>query len=63
MLTRHAGGDSLTPDAWLAAAPRHEGSWWPAWNDWLNARSGKPAQPPRMGDAVADAPGQYVLQK
>jgi polyhydroxyalkanoate synthase len=45
----------------------HAGSWWPAWQQWLAARSGAPVAPPRMGGGkfkpVDDAPGQYVLKK
>ena len=67
MLTRAAGGHPLAPDAWLAAAPEVQGSWWPAWQQWLAAHSGAPAKPPRMGMAknppLADAPGSYVLVK
>jgi polyhydroxyalkanoate synthase len=55
------------PDRWLDEAPRQEGSWWPAWREWLRARSGDPVKPPRMGlpgkRPVADAPGRYVLEK
>jgi polyhydroxyalkanoate synthase len=55
------------PDRWLAEAPRAEGSWWPAWHEWLRERSGAPVGPPRMGlpgaDRLDDAPGRYVLEK
>ena len=65
--TRPAGGTYMAPDDWLATAPHVEGSWWPAWRDWLLARSGKPVAPPHMGargyKPLADAPGQYVLEK
>ena len=65
--TRPAGGNYMAPDDWLAAAPTVEGSWWPAWQEWLKARSGKPVAPPHMGargyKALADAPGEYVLEK
>jgi polyhydroxyalkanoate synthase len=56
----------VDPDAWLALAPRHEGSWWPEWVRWLGAHSGALAPPPPMGAAaagyppLADAPGRYV---
>ena len=67
MLVREAGGVTLPPEEWLESAPRSEGSWWVAWNNWLNAHSGKAVQPPEMGAAnypiVCDAPGEYVLQR
>ena len=55
------------PEAWLAAAKRHEGSWWPDWSAW-NARHAGPLVPARQpGDGklkpLADAPGTYVLVK
>ncbi|GGL64503.1 class I poly(R)-hydroxyalkanoic acid synthase [Wenxinia marina] len=55
---------SLDPEAWKAAAERHEGSWWAKWEAWLAKRSGKmvPARTP--GDEshppLAPAPGTYV---
>ncbi|WP_341895010.1 alpha/beta fold hydrolase [Ferrovibrio terrae] len=57
----------IDPDAWLATAPKHDGSWWPEWLAWLQAASGTPVAPPGMGAAaagyapLADAPGSYVL--
>lgn len=57
------------PEAWVATSPRHEGSWWPAWVAWLDARSGSPVAPPQMGAPSAgytplwNAPGLYVLQE
>jgi len=66
LLTRPAGGAYLAPDEWLAAAPTQAGSWWPAWQQWLAARSGAPVKPPRLGHArykpLAAAPGRYVLE-
>ena len=59
----------LAPEDWLEAAPKQEGSWWPAWQKWLLQHSGKPAKPPAMGAAgkgyavIEDAPGQYVRQR
>lgn len=56
-----------TPEAWFAAQEPVEGSWWPAWSDWLHQRSGPMAPPPPMGCAafpvLCDAPGSYVLQR
>ena len=43
----------IDPEAFLAAAPHKEGSWWPEWVAWLNARSGEPVAPPAMGAAEA----------
>lgn len=55
------------PDTWMANTPIKEGSWWPEWIAWLDARSGKPVVPPRMGAPglvpLGDAPGTYVFQE
>jgi polyhydroxyalkanoate synthase len=65
--SRHAD-KYMDPDAWAAATPKREGSWWPAWQAWLAERSGAKAPPPATGNAKAgyaplyDAPGTYVLQ-
>jgi polyhydroxyalkanoate synthase subunit PhaC len=63
MLERARGAATLAADAWQAAAPQREGSWWPAWQRWLAAHSGSPIKPPRAGRALAAAPGTYVRQK
>ena len=59
--------EPLADDAphWQQQAPRHEGSWWPDWLDWLKARAGarrtvhmslgNSAYPP-----LEEAPGHYV---
>jgi polyhydroxyalkanoate synthase len=67
-MTAHPHDDSyIDPDAWLAATPAREGSWWPAWIGWLAQRSGEPVSPPPLGRAdsafapLDDAPGRYVL--
>jgi polyhydroxyalkanoate synthase len=58
-----------TPDAWLAAAKQHDGSWWPDWDKWAKRHAGKkdiPARTPGTGKpggklkALGDAPGEYV---
>jgi polyhydroxyalkanoate synthase len=56
-----ADGRYVDAPHWREAADLEEGSWWPAWWSWLDARSGEPVAPPKMGTAVADAPGAYVL--
>ncbi|MGH6898806.1 MAG: PHA/PHB synthase family protein [Geminicoccaceae bacterium] len=52
------------PDAWLAGATQHAGSWWPDWGRWLARRAGKkvPARQPGDGKLapIEDAPGSYV---
>jgi polyhydroxyalkanoate synthase len=56
------------PEAWLAATPPREGSWWSAWFDWLKAHSGPPVAPPPLGRpeaglaALGEAPGTYVRE-
>ena len=53
----------ISPDDWAAQAPRHEGSWWVALRDWLQARSSAPVPPPAIDPAqvLCDAPGEYVM--
>jgi poly[(R)-3-hydroxyalkanoate] polymerase subunit PhaC len=62
--------DTLTPEAWLESTPSQAGSWWPVWDRWLGSHSSEARlAPPGVGSAaagyppLADAPGQYVLQK
>ena len=57
----------LAPDAqaWLAVARSVEGSWWPAWTDWLGRHAGPMvAAPCQLGNAeftsIEPAPGRYV---
>jgi polyhydroxyalkanoate synthase len=58
----------IDPEAWRQGAPKADGSWWPAWTEWLDARSGPLEAPPGMGNPakgfapLCDAPGTYVLQ-
>ncbi|SDD82362.1 polyhydroxyalkanoate synthase [Cupriavidus sp. YR651] len=61
--TRPPGAAYRDPDRYLTEAEQHEGSWWPFWQAWLAANSGKlrPARAPEV-NALADAPGQYVLE-
>lgn len=65
--TRRAGDRYVDPDTWLLRAHQQDGSWWPAFADWLSAHSssGRIA-PPQMGAperglmALGPAPGTYV---
>ena len=53
---------------WQETAPRTEGSWWPAWQEWLAKGSSGRVPPPAIGApgkgvvALDDAPGRYVHQ-
>ena len=57
------------PETFSAQAPRKDGSWWPEWVAWLDARSGAAVAPPPVGAPAAgcmplgDAPGTYVLEE
>ena len=57
----------LSPEEWFASTPAEDGSWWPAWQQWLAERSGDKVKPPPLGRpkagyaALCDAPGTYVL--
>jgi len=68
-LERKTGELYVPPEEWQVQAPCIEGSWWLAWVEWLNARSGTPAKPPEIGapkggfPVLEPAPGQYILQR
>lgn len=60
----------VDPETWSATAPSHDGSWWPAWQNWLRTHAGKRGGVPSMGrdilggdtyQPLEDAPGSYVL--
>ncbi len=65
---RAAQGFYAAPEFWAETAQEHQGSWWTAWVDWLDARSSAVGPPPAMGGAekgypvLADAPGTYVRE-
>ena len=52
---------------WLSHAEKKSGSWWPDWAAWLHAHTGDMvpayATSSRKFPALADAPGNYVLEK
>jgi polyhydroxyalkanoate synthase subunit PhaC len=68
LMTRRAGERYMDPDAWVATAPQYQGSWWPAWEQWVRAAgSSGEVDPPELGACeqgfppLCDAPGAYVL--
>jgi polyhydroxyalkanoate synthase len=68
IMTHQEGTRHPDPDTWQASAPTRDGSWWPAWQGWLEGHSSGPAAVPPMGASdggyppLGDAPGAYVLQ-
>jgi polyhydroxyalkanoate synthase len=69
LATRAYDGKYLDPDGYLVGATHHEGSWWPAWHEWLVAHSSALVAPPAMGAGekgyapLGPAPGTYVLER
>lgn len=67
--TKKESDKYIDPETWQTLMPSHEGSWWPAWQDWLAARSNGRVSPPSMGATgrgyppLDNAPGAYVLQE
>lgn len=63
--SRRARGPWLHAERWQQQAELRDGSWWPAWQTWLAARSGTPvrAKPIPADVAIADAPGTFVLKR
>ncbi|EWY36664.1 hydroxyalkanoic acid synthase [Skermanella stibiiresistens SB22] len=56
-----------TPEKWLEAAEKNQGSWWVDWNRWLAEHAGEKVPAPALGSdkhpPLCDAPGTYVLEK
>ncbi|WP_309662742.1 hypothetical protein [Sphingomonas sp.] len=47
---------------WLAAATRHDGSWWPHWTNWLDHHGGGNTLPARaIKNGLEPAPGRYAM--
>jgi polyhydroxyalkanoate synthase len=56
------------PDEWLERAQEHQGSWWPAWTEWLWSHAGGTRKAPTACGTVQyrpiePAPGRYVKQR
>ena len=70
MATRKRGERYIDSDTWLTRAAPGDGSWWPAWVAWLEARSDKErVAPPGIGAPsrglmpLCPAPGVYVHER
>ena len=68
--TRQCGDRYIDSDTWLTRATSGDGSWWPAWVAWLEARSDRErVAPPSMGAPsrglmpLCLAPGVYVHER
>ncbi|MEF8731559.1 MAG: alpha/beta fold hydrolase [Candidatus Accumulibacter meliphilus] len=65
----HEGDRCIDPETWKEKTPTTEGSWWPAWQQWLEAHSSGSEAPPLMGAPekgyapLCDSPGTYVLKE
>jgi polyhydroxyalkanoate synthase len=50
---------------WLESAEEHPGSWWPHWQEWIEAQSAKKVSARHFkdddSDVLGDAPGSYVM--
>ncbi len=64
LATRPARGAWIAADDWERQATEHEGSWWPAWQQWLAGHSSRRRAPARLprGASLGAAPGEYVLK-
>jgi len=64
---RKPGGKYIEPSQWMASTQPEQGSWWPAWNAWLDERTSSKVAPPQLGaprrglKPIREAPGEYVF--
>jgi polyhydroxyalkanoate synthase len=69
MTSCREGERLLDAETWKATATKREGSWWPAWQQWLVEHSTGLAPAPAMGapergyPTLENAPGTYALQQ
>ncbi len=47
-------------DTWQKTIPLHDGSWWPAWQSWLAARSGRRFKPPTIDNPLHPTPQGHM---
>ena len=64
--TRAQGGRTLGAEEWEKETAPQDGSWWVAWDRWLDQLSGMRVAPPPLGipgaPQLCNAPGTYVLE-
>jgi len=69
MAHRPAGTNYIDPENWYLSNPAIDGSWWPAWADWLEQHASASVTPPQTGapkkgyPPMEPAPGTYVLER
>ena len=69
MLDKKRNTKHMSSNNWLEKAPKYEGSWWPAWEQWLvKLSTPEKITATAVSDyqgqkIICDAPGDYVLQK
>jgi polyhydroxyalkanoate synthase len=70
LAVRKHGDRYIDPETWQTVTARQEGSWWPAWQDWLQGHSSGVVAAPQLIGApdrgyplLGEAPGTYVLQE
>ena len=69
LTTSREGDRVLDAESWKAETPSQQGSWWPAWQQWLLAHSAGLVPAPAIGapdrgyPILENAPGTYVLQQ
>ena len=61
--THGHGAAPADPQAWQAAAPSFQGSWWPRWHQWLHSHSSGKVKGKPVPDGIEAAPGTYVHQR
>ncbi|HYI49301.1 MAG TPA: alpha/beta fold hydrolase [Allosphingosinicella sp.] len=52
-----------TAEQWLETATRHEGSWWPQWQQWLVRDGGERVKARKPRKPIEPAPGSYVRMR
>ena len=66
-MTNGKSSKADTLEDWQKNATKHEGSWWPYWDEWIRALDDEQVSPRKIGNAdykpIEDAPGSYVKKQ